>query len=127
MNTHIIKQWIYILIVLYLTIGCSMHPQNMSDNEWNSLTMEQQTVELEHQRLVDKYNADVDRCHRESERTIKVKIPGGGMSGINSFGTSVGDIKIYQGEDSDKFSQCMNKEGWEITPHFLMQRILSTG
>ena len=103
-----------------------MHPQNMPDNKWNTLTTEQRLVELEHQRLTDKYNTDADHCRRESKRTMKVKIPGGGMSAPNSFGTIVGDIIIYLGEDREKYSQCMKKEGWDISQDFFLQGTLAT-
>jgi hypothetical protein len=102
-------------------VGCSGHPQNKSNDEWNAMTPAQQFVAFEQQRRIDKYKADEKRCRGESDRTIKVKISGGGMSAPNSFGTNLGEIEIHQGENLDTYGLCMKHAGWDTELHLREQ------
>ena len=106
---------ICILLMLIVLCGCSSYPLKMTEQEWNALTSEQQSVALERQKQTDKLEADVWRCRKESEKILRINIYG--FSFMDS--PKVGEIEVHLGEDFDYYGRCMERAGWKISPQTL--------
>jgi len=86
----------------------------MTKQEWNALTLEQQSVALEKQKQTDKYNADNMQCTKKAEKIVRVRITGGsGMWSNGGPNSSTGDMYVHLGEDVNAYSQCMEQAGWK--------------
>ena len=97
-----------------ILFGCSTYPQNMTKQEWDALTLEQQSIALEKQRQTDKYNIDNLQCSKKAEKIMQIKITGFGGFWSNGGPTSgAGEIDVHLGEDLNAYNQCMEQAGWK--------------
>ena len=106
--------WIFILMSATIISGCSTYPQNMTKQEWDALTSEQQSIALEKQKQTDTYNADNLQCSKKAEKIVRVKISGfGGFWSNGGPTTGSGEIDVHLGEDLNIYSKCMEQAGWK--------------